>query len=106
MRDLTYSCHGQISTDSPHWYECSMHRHADSIFKSNFIYFYFWLCRVLVAAGLSLAEANVGFSLVTVHGLLVAVTSLAVEQGSRCSGFSRCASHALELRLCSCGAWA
>ena len=83
-----------------------MHRHAGSIFKSNFIYFYFWLCWVLIAAGLSLAEANVEFSLVAVHGLLFAATSLAVEQGSRCSGFSRCASQALELRLCSGGAWA
>ena len=43
---------------------------------------YFWLCLVFVAvSGLSLVAASRGYSLVKVFRLLVAVTSLIVEQG-------------------------
>ena len=44
------------------------HRHADSIFFNNFIYFYFWLSWVLLLHGLSLVEVNVGYSPVVVTG--------------------------------------
>ena len=52
--------------------------------------YYFCLCCVLIAApGLSLAAESRGSSLVVVCGLLVEVASLAVEEGSRHTGFSR-----------------
>ena len=53
----------------------------------NFIYFYFWLCWVFLSAcGLSLAAASGGSSLVVLHGLLIAVTSLAVKHGLQAHG--------------------
>jgi len=41
---------------------------------------YFWLCWVfIIAQGLSLVAATGGYSLVVVHGLLIAVASLVLE---------------------------
>ena len=60
--------------------------HFCFVFKYNL--FIFWLCWVFIA-GLSLVSANGGYSLVVVHGLLVAAVSLVAEH-----------------RLSSCGAWA
>ena len=50
-----------------------------------FIYLlYFWLCWVFLAArGLPLVVASRGYSVVAEHGLLLAVTSLVAESGSR-----------------------
>ena len=49
--------------------------------------FIFWLCWVRVAAqGLSLAVGRGDYSLVAVHGLLIAVASLFVVQGLQSSG--------------------
>ena len=44
--------------------------------------------------GFSLISASGSYSLVVVHGLLIAVASLVAEQGSRVGGLS------------SCGTWA
>ena len=45
-----------------------------------YLFIYFWLCWVFVAAhGLSLVAASGGF--VAVHGLLIVVASLVVEHG-------------------------
>ena len=53
------------------------------------LFVYFWLLCVFVALrGLSLVAVNRGFSLVVVHGLLVAEAPLA--QGCRCAVFSSC----------------
>ena len=60
-----------------------------SFLKNNFIYLfiYFWLCWAFVAApGFSLAAAGEGCSLAVVHGLLIGVTSLVAEPGSRVCG--------------------
>ena len=53
------------------------------MFKNFFVYlFIFWLHWVFVAAcGLSLVVASGGYSLVTGHGLLIAVASLVAEHG-------------------------
>ena len=49
----------------------------------KFIYFiYLWLCWVFVAMhGLSLVAASRGYSLLRLHGLLLAVASLVAEHG-------------------------
>ena len=48
--------------------------------------------------------AGGGYSVVAVHGLLIAGLSLVVEHGLQAHGLSICSSQALELRLSSCGA--
>ena len=48
--------------------------------------------------------AGGGYSLVAVHGLLIAGVSLVVEHRLQAHGLSICSSQALELRLSSCGA--
>ena len=65
-----------------------------------FIYLlYFWLYWVFLAArGLPLVVASRGYSVVAEHGLLLAVTSLVAESGSRHTGFSSCGSLAQSLR--------
>ena len=91
------------------------------LYKFIFIFIYFWLHWVFVAAhGLSLVAASGGFSSLCGRGLLFIV------RASHCSGFSccgaqtlgtrasvvvarrlsSCGSQALEHRLSSCGAWA
>ena len=57
----------------------------------KYIYIYiYWLCWVFVAAcGLSLVVESRGYSLVVVHGLLIAVASLVAEHG-----LSNCGSRA------------
>ena len=70
-----------------------------SLFYFSFLFFYFWLHWVFVAAcRLSLVAVSTGFSL----WWLLLLWSL----GSRCMGFSSCGSQALEHRLSSCGTWA
>ena len=62
-----------------------------------FKFVYFWLLWVFVAVQrLSLTVVSKGYSLVVVHGLLIAVLSLVAETGSRRVGFGSCGSHALE----------
>ena len=52
---------------------------GDSI-KCMHLRLYFWLCWVfIIAQGLSLVAATGGYSLVVVHGLLIAVASLVLE---------------------------
>ena len=46
-----------------------------------FIYFYFWLCWVLIVRGLPLAAVIGGYSLLVVCGLLIVVASLVAEHG-------------------------
>ena len=44
------------------------------------MFIYFWLCCVFVAVcGLSLVEESGGYSVIVVHGLLIAVASLVAE---------------------------
>ena len=76
------------------------------------LFIYFWLCWSSLLLGLSLVVVSGGYSLVVLHGLLIAVASLVAEhrlQGAWASvvvrGLSSCGSQALEHRLCSCGAW-
>ena len=62
-------------------------------------------------AGFSLVAASRGYSLVTVHKLLIVVASLVVEPGLQgvqtsvavARGLCSCSSQALEHRLNSCG---
>ena len=62
---------------------------SSSFFFVIILFVYFWLLCVFVALrGLSLVAVNRGFSLVVVHGLLVAEAPLA--QGCRCAVFSSC----------------
>ena len=47
-----------------------------------YLFIYFWLCWVFVAArGLSLVVVSGGLLFVAVHGLLIAVASLVAEHG-------------------------
>ena len=51
------------------------------------LFVHFWLRWVFIAAcGLSLVVVSGGNSLVAVHGLLIAVASLAADMGSRACG--------------------
>ena len=51
-------------------------------FNLFYLFIYFWLCLVFVAArGLSLVAASRGYSLLRCAGFLIAVTSLIVEHG-------------------------
>ena len=46
------------------------------------LFIYFWLCSVfIVVCGLSLIAASEGYSLIAVHGLLTAISSLVAEHG-------------------------
>ena len=75
-------------------------------FFFNFIYL-FLLFAVLGLSCCSLAFSSLasrGYSLVAVHGLLIAVASLAAEHRFQGLDFSSCGSQALEHRLSSCGA--
>ena len=54
--------------------------------------------------GFSLVAVSWVYTLVIVHGLLVAVVSLVAELGAH--GLGSCGSWALERRFSSCGAWA
>ena len=56
--------------------------------------------------GFSLVAGSRGYSLVAVHGLLIAVASPVGRSWALGSlGFSSCGSWALEYRLNSCGPW-
>ena len=69
----------------------------------NYLFIYFWLCWVFVAAGrLSLVAASGGYSLVAVHRLLIEEASLGARStGSWCPGFSSCGAQA----KLPCGMW-
>ena len=70
-----------------------------------FFNFYFWLHQIFVAVrGLSLVVASGGYSLLWCMGFSLRWLLLLWSTGSRCTGFSSCGSHVLELRLSSCGA--
>ena len=57
---------------------CLLHIHTQHF--SFFFFFNFWLCWVFVAVhGLSVVAEIRGYSLVAVHRLLIAVTSVAAE---------------------------
>ena len=49
--------------------------------KVNYLFIYFRLCWVFIAAGFSLVSASRGYSLVAVHWLLIVEASLVVEHG-------------------------
>ena len=74
-------------------------------FKNLFyLFIYFWLCWVFVAArGLSLVAGG-GYSSLRCAGCSLRGCLLLRSTGSRHVGFSSCGSWALELRLSSCGA--
>ena len=75
-----------------------------SFFLKKFIYFYFWLHWVFVAAcGLSLVAVRGGYSLLQCTGFSLPWLLLLQSMGSRCTGFSSCGSQVLERRLSSCG---
>ena len=65
------------------------------IYSSCFLFFaffcFFFLCWVFAGWAFSLAAESGGDSVVAMHGLLIAVASLAVEHGHlRSVGFSSC----------------
>ena len=76
--------------------------HASLLCFLNFYAFISWLSWVFVgahglfiaASGLSLAVASEDYSLVEVRWLLIVVTSLVQDVGSRLMGFSCCGSQA------------
>ena len=71
-------------------------------FFNKFIFIYFWLRWVFVAAhGLSLVAASGGYSSVWYFSLRWLL--LLWSTGSRHAGFSSCGTRALEHRLSSCG---
>ena len=73
-------------------------------FKS---FFHFWLRWVFIATrGLSLVVASRVSSSLRCTGFSLRWLLLMRSMGSRCVGFSRCGTRALERRLSSCGAWA
>ena len=60
-------------------------------FKVLFFYIFYWLYWVFVAPrGLSLGAASRGYSLVELHGLLIAVASCCGAQSLGHTGFSSC----------------
>ena len=69
---------------------------ADSFFKINlfiylFLFIYFWLCWVFVAAhGLSLVAVSRGYSSLRCVGLSLRWLLLLWSMGSRRAGFSNC----------------
>ena len=81
-------CQGLLASDAASLKACFVIHTSPFLFKGDFlkknlfIYFiYFWLHWVFVAVlGFSLPAASGGYS-VAVHGLLIAVASLVVEQG-------------------------
>ena len=63
--------------------------------KNKFIYFYFWLRWVFVAAhGLSLVAASGGHSSLRCAGFSLWWCLLLGSMGSRCVGFSSCGTRA------------
>ena len=90
----------------------NMHRNlwSESFFFFNkfiylFIYFYFWLRWVFVAAhGLSLVAASRVYSSLRCADFSLRWLLLLQSMGSRRVSFSSCGSWALERRLSSCGA--
>ena len=73
-------------------------------FLINFIFIYFWLCWVFVAAcGLSLVAASGGYSSMRCTGFSLRWLLLLRNTGSRRTSFSSCGSQALEHKLSSFG---
>ena len=93
-----------------------------SFFKKKYLFIYFWLHWVFVAAhGLSLVAASGGYSSLRSAGFSLPWLLLLRSTGSRCVGFSSCSTwasvvaarrlssrglQALEHRFSSCGAQA
>ena len=75
---------GRKKKNSCHFQEQKMDKvevQLSVIFLKN-IFIYFWLCWVFTAAhGLFLVAASGGYSLVTVHWLLIVVVFLVAEYG-------------------------
>ena len=120
---MVFICTSLMTYDVTHLFMCLFVTYVSSLmtylftslahvlFKNKFIYFYFWLCCVFIAAR--------GLSLVAASG----ATLRCGVQASHCGGFSccraqavgtwasvvvarrlrSCGSQALELRLSSCG---
>jgi len=77
-----------------------------SFFKKWFIYFYFWLYWVFVAARrLSLVVEGGGFSVSCCVGFSLWWPLLLRSTGSRARRLSRCNAWALERMLSGCGPW-
>ena len=73
-------------------------------FNLFYLFIYFWLCWVFVAAwGLSLVTVSGGYSSLWCAGFSLRWLLLLRSLISRCTGFSSCGSRALERRLSSCG---
>ena len=74
-------------------------------FINLFLFIYFWLCWVFVAArGLSPVAVSRGYSLLRCACFSLRWLLLLPSMGSRHVGFCSCGSWALETRLSSCGA--
>ena len=74
-------------------------------FKIIYLFIYFWLCWVFVAAlWFSLVVASGGSSSLRCASFSLQWLLLLRSTGSRHTGFSSCGSRALEHRLSSCGA--
>ena len=76
------------------------------LIKRNCLFLFLVVLHLHCCSGVSLVVASVGYSLVAVHNLLSAVTSLFVDHGlwgPRASVVA--AAPALEHRLNSCGTW-
>ena len=66
---------------------------------------YFWQHQVFIALhGLSLVVASRGYSLVVVHGLLIAEASFVAEHRLQVHGLNSCGSQAVKQGLSNCGA--
>ena len=82
---------------------CDIQQHH--FLKFIYLFIYFWLCWVFVAArGLPLVAASRGYSSLRCAGCSLRWLLLLQSTGCRRAGFSRCGSRALERRLSSCGA--
>ena len=89
--------------------EAGFHVQVFFFFLNKFIYIfiYFWLRWVFVAArGLSLVAVSRGCSSLWCVGFSLPWHLMLQSMGSRHRGFSSCGTRALERRLSSCGAWA
>ena len=74
--------------------------------SGSFLYLLFGCTGPSLLHGLLSSCGDQGYSVVAVYGLLIAVTSLVVEQDCGYTGFGSCGSWDLKHRLNSCGAQA
>ena len=79
--------------------------HFSGLLYIIYVFIYFWLCWVFVAAcRLSLVAVSGDYSSLRCTGFSLQWFLLLQSTGSRHTGFSSCGSWALERRLSSCGA--